>query len=73
MSQQNTSQPPSIERAVFTVPEASHYLALKEDSIRDLLRRKELAGWRTRGPNRGDWRVSRAACDEWIERQTRNA
>jgi excisionase family DNA binding protein len=62
-----------VERAVFTVGEASTYLALKEDTIRAMLRRKELVGWRTLGANRGDWRVSRAACDEWIERQTRNA
>ena len=60
---------PMVERGVFTLAEVSAYLNLNHVEIRRLLRVGELTGWRTLGPNRGDWRISRAAADEWIALQ----
>jgi excisionase family DNA binding protein len=57
------------ERGVFDVLEAAAYLHMGENAIRDLLKKGELVGWRTQGPNRGDWRISKAAADEWIAQQ----
>ena len=60
---------PPVERAVFDVLEAGNYLHMGENEVRRLLKTGELRGWRTRGPNRGDWRISRTAADEWIAAQ----
>ena len=60
---------PTIERGVFDVPEASAYLHINVNEIRRLLKVGELRGWRTQGPNRGDWRISKSAADEWIATQ----
>ena len=49
-------------RAVFTVPEASHYINEDEKTVRALLHSGELVGWR----KRREWRVLRSSCDEWI-------
>jgi excisionase family DNA binding protein len=59
----------SLDRAVFNMTEACTYLRTNRNLVVQLLRTGELSGWRTQGPNRGDWRISRAACDEWIAQQ----
>jgi excisionase family DNA binding protein len=58
-----------VEPEVFDVAQASAYMHLNQDGVRDLLKTGELAGWRTLGPNRGNWRIRRATCDEWIALQ----
>lgn len=55
--------------AVLGVNAVARYLSTNPKAIRRMLQTGELVGWRTAGPNRGDWRVSKAACDEWIATQ----
>jgi excisionase family DNA binding protein len=57
-----------IEPAVFDVKQAAAYIHVNADEVRRLLKVGELTGWRTLG-TRGDWRLSRATCDEWIALQ----
>jgi excisionase family DNA binding protein len=56
------------ERGVFGMAEVCEYLHCGPDEIRRLVMSGELRGWRTRGLM-GDWRISKAAADEWIALQ----
>jgi hypothetical protein len=58
-----------IEPQVFDVHQAAVYIHLSPNKVRELLKVGGLPGWRTLGPNRGDWRTTRAACDDWIADQ----
>lgn len=62
-----------IAPGVFTASECATYLCINADEVRRLLKVGELKGWRTQGVDRGDWRISRAAADEWIALQEERA
>jgi excisionase family DNA binding protein len=55
-----------ITHAVFDLKEAADYLHSNPKYVRRWLQAGELAGWRTEGRH---WRISRAACDQWITDQ----
>lgn len=57
------------ERGVFDAVEAAEYLHINVKDLRKMLQRREIPNWRTGGPDRGDYRISKAAADEWIAQQ----
>jgi excisionase family DNA binding protein len=58
-----------VEPQVFDVNQAAVYIHVSANQVRDWLKAGVIPGWRTLGPNRGDWRVSKKACDDWIALQ----
>lgn len=61
-----------VQPAVFTRQQAARYIGLEPERVRQMLVSGELKGYRTL-VTYGNWRVTRASCDEWIAEQLRLA
>ncbi len=53
--------------AVLRPVEAAKYLRVSKSTVYDLLKTGALEGWRD--PKNGHWRVTRSACNRYIESQ----
>jgi excisionase family DNA binding protein len=53
----------------MTVPEVAAYLRVHQSTVYRLLKSGALPGWRIgAGKRGGDWRFSRKAIEQWVER-----